>query len=1611
MANLLDYILPSDISKAIKTLIPIVSATMKLLTSTNPIIFAIAALTILNAVSKLYSYCDGNGGRNGGSGSRKDASPNVDENNRDNEDRIVERNSRRDSSRGDDKDEKSSSCVDGTTDAILNENSLSNNISSRISQSEGEGESILVPSSNLSKTSLPLEQIQAFDSRLDTVYQSIQEQLQEIRTTLNTEQFGSEPNLKQNAQSIPCIAEAAPLIKYASRNWQGLFSDTADFLKHAGTVSSLGIMTTKPQNIVSQGFNLLGLMCSAQLRTSLLSKRALQSLNKDVQDMKRLLSTLYHANVDELMEMMREYEIKPETEVQDFLLPSKSFSHDGDGSNIGAQTQLDPFAFTFDKYIMEPASQHIGVERKSPVIGADPSDQQFDQEEFTTLEGASSVQSNPVLENDFDIELDTFSFEDILQNMYVGEKASSSAIFKDVLANSDLKKMRARKQPPLPTTNVPGRDSSKLDPDALPKVPDDALISIAPINPQGQVHKTQLDLSVDLKEALKKCNVVDLYKGKPSNKRQYVPAIADPVVLNPDAGKLGKKWGYQRLAETKSIIKFTNLVLKHFRALHERLHEGTDERHEFEWCILVDDSGSMSPFSNQSAEALVIMIEVLRKLECRFAVARFGAKNDKRPLLKNLEMPFDAALGQQILESFQYRHGTYMSTSLARVIEKTWDKQVEQMSPEERRTKHRIVIMITDAYTQEKNISEYRELTERYGLNLGGLLIRRSSKDGDIVNNMDSMEVLMKEISTNKLMVRLDASNIDELPTVLAKLMSDHFKYVLENKILATTTRTPSQLSIKLKDLHAKDTLQSFLPIKDIVQAMKAEDVEKLMQQGAGGRTRLLYQHSGSDSSILADHNLADLEDNNEIIERRREVLAKSIEQLRQYMEELQSNKTLETVILDAEDQWSSAQSQVADDVNQLSSVLEDYVLPQNKFTRRRADYKGSTLDLPGLIKAVSTDFAYKKFFSTKSAGGKRDYGIVFAIDVSLSMRGHLANCVVESLLIFIASMMKIGIENFSIVLFGDCVKVVKTETQQWDSLSIFTLLNNLRFDEQFGTFDAHGIEVALDLLAQSGTRGSKKVFVFTDGYGSNGQMLTRVLKRAENEDVDVVAMSVGFDKSFVSKCYKTWAIAAMPSALGSALQGIYEGEEPLVDIRSNDEWSAFLPAVAGAAETTSDVFHNIDLEVFKKSMLDDRKTEIIIHVGEAPIVSVDIAIVIDQTGSMKSWLQEIKGEIGLLVNGIEPAVKKQFGITELKLRFALVAYRDVGDDEHLKMVTDFVDDKKVFIKAINSLVAIGGADGPEDVLGGINHAINRLTWGIDNAKFLVLVGDAPAHGRDCNNDSSDRFPDGNVGGHTVLSVMQAMRRMDIEFMFCTANPEYTLRMLRQFETHYNNVEDAKTLTYVDLTDGKTHNKGFHFIFVLDESGSMRGTSWNHLSEAYDWFIQSRRNDQGFNDLVSVVQFNGSSRVIFQNASISSCSRLGGMKGGDTNFIAGLNIADPLVRSTPSTHAPIIMFMSDGGHCSGGDPTSTVRTMYSAYRSKGLCLHTIFFGSSKSGHPLLQSMAQAGGGSYYTAVNNVTLAEVFTSIAANSKTTDVLASKLGSKISSQIANKIVLDFL
>ncbi len=98
--------------------------------------------------------------------------------------------------------------------------------------------------------------------------------------------------------------------------------------------------------------------------------------------------------------------------------------------------------------------------------------------------------------------------------------------------------------------------------------------------------------------------------------------------------------------------------------------------------------------------------------------------------------------------------------------------------------------------------------------------------------------------------------------------------------------------------------------------------------------------------------------------------------------------------------------------------------------------------------------------------------------------------------------------------------------------------------------------------------------------------------------------------------------------------------------------------------------------------------------------------------------------------------------------------------------------------------------------------------------------------------------------------------------------------------------ETGRVFTPIQLFDEKQQEtKSFHFIFVLDESGSM-GTHWSYLETAYRGFLTRRNDDQGGDDHFTVILFDHNARIILpphQRLS-NTPNNLSTLNGGGTAY-------------------------------------------------------------------------------------------------------------------------------
>jgi Mg-chelatase subunit ChlD len=126
-------------------------------------------------------------------------------------------------------------------------------------------------------------------------------------------------------------------------------------------------------------------------------------------------------------------------------------------------------------------------------------------------------------------------------------------------------------------------------------------------------------------------------------------------------------------------------------------------------------------------------------------------------------------------------------------------------------------------------------------------------------------------------------------------------------------------------------------------------------------------------------------------------------------------------------------------------------------------------------------------------------------------------------------------------------------------------------------------------------------------------------------------------------------------------------------------------------------------------------------HAESRRPTQLDLALVIDTTGSMSDELEYLKTEIDSIV----ASVHRMF--PNVDQRYSLITYRDNGD-AYVCRTHDFTDSLDDFRRRLDSQAADGGGDFPEAMDVALNSAGN-LSWRTSNtARVLFLVGDAPPH-------------------------------------------------------------------------------------------------------------------------------------------------------------------------------------------------------------------------------------------------------------------------------------------
>lgn len=180
------------------------------------------------------------------------------------------------------------------------------------------------------------------------------------------------------------------------------------------------------------------------------------------------------------------------------------------------------------------------------------------------------------------------------------------------------------------------------------------------------------------------------------------------------------------------------------------------------------------------------------------------------------------------------------------------------------------------------------------------------------------------------------------------------------------------------------------------------------------------------------------------------------------------------------------------------------------------------------------------------------------------------------------------------------------------------------------------------------------------------------------------------------------------------------------------------------------------------------------------PSRNIDIAFIVDATGSMSDEISFLKADLESIINNVGNRH------TDAAIRTAALFYRDEGD-EYLTRVSDFNSNISQTVSFIRKQNADGGGDYPEAVHTALEKGLQGLSWREDNSiRLAFMLLDAPPHKND----------------QVIASLQQSV-------------PQYTKRGIRIIPVAASGV-DKPTEFFLRFTAIATDGT---YVFITNDSG------------------------------------------------------------------------------------------------------------------------------------------------------------------------------------------------
>lgn len=140
-----------------------------------------------------------------------------------------------------------------------------------------------------------------------------------------------------------------------------------------------------------------------------------------------------------------------------------------------------------------------------------------------------------------------------------------------------------------------------------------------------------------------------------------------------------------------------------------------------------------------------------------------------------------------------------------------------------------------------------------------------------------------------------------------------------------------------------------------------------------------------------------------------------------------------------------------------------------------------------------------------------------------------------------------------------------------------------------------------------------------------------------------------------------------------------------------------------------------------------------------------DITFLIDTTGSMGGVIANVRTNANTILSTVASA--------QPDAQFAVTEYKDAGDATPFRVAQNLTANQTDVANGINSLVASGGGDYPEDGINGLFQvASGAVAFRPNSTRIVLLIGDAPSHDPSNGHTLADAISALQAAGITVLA-------------------------------------------------------------------------------------------------------------------------------------------------------------------------------------------------------------------------------------------------------------------